>query len=84
MTAQNVAVELSYIEKNFRLNWSGKREKIKPILTKAIRTTISGPRLIEIIGEQRAVFIFKKIAKMKCEKKRFSVQDKGVLTVYVK
>lgn len=75
---------LSYIEKNFRLNWEGKRERIKPRLTKALRTTISAPRLIEIIGEHRAAFLFQSMCKMKGDKKTFSVQDKGKLTVYVK
>jgi hypothetical protein len=75
---------LSYIEKNFRLNWEGKRERIKPRLTKPLRTTISAPRLIEIIGESRANFLFNSMCKMKGDKKTFSVQDKGKLTVYVK
>jgi len=75
---------LTYIEKNFRLNWEGKREKVKPRLTKPLRTTISAPRLIEIIGEHRAEFIFNSMRKMKGDKKTYKVQDKGRLTVYVK
>lgn len=76
--------DLTLIEKNFRLNWSANTEKVKPRLTKALRTTISAPRLIDIIGEHRAEFIFKSMLKMKGDKKVFSVQDKGKLTVYVK
>lgn len=76
--------DLTFIEKNFRLNWEGKKEKVKPRLTKALRTTISPSRLIAIIGEHRAEFLFESMCKMKGDKKTFSVQDKGKLTVYVK
>lgn len=75
-------VDLAFIEKNFRLNWSGKREKIKPYLSKPIRTTVSGPRLIEIIGLNHANYLFGKMIEMKDQKKTFSVRDKGKLTVY--
>lgn len=74
---------LIFIEKNFRLNWAGRGERVKPILTKRLRTTVSPPRLIDIIGEKRAYFLFDKMVKMKGDKKRFRVQDKGVLNVYV-
>lgn len=76
--------DLTFIEKNFRLNWEGKKEKVKPRLAKALRTTISPQRLISIIGEHRAAFLFESMCKMKGDKKTFSVQDKGKLTVYVK
>lgn len=80
----NQEIDLSLIEKHFRLNWSGPKEHIKPILVKQLRTTISAPRLIDIIGKERADYLFKKMLKMKEQKRTFKVQNKGVLTVYCK
>lgn len=81
---ENQNIDTSLIEKHFRLNWCGPKEKVKPILVKQLRTTISAPRLIDIIGTERANYLFAKMLKMKEQKRTFKVQNKGTLTVYCK
>jgi hypothetical protein len=76
--------EIILFNKNFQLTWEPTREKIKPYLIKRKRMTITVEKLHEVVGEKRADFIIEKCLKLKKDKKRFYVQNKGKLDVYVK
>lgn len=73
-----------YFSCNFRLAWQPVREKVKPFLLKRQRQLITLDKLYEIVGKKRADFIVKKCLQLKLDKKRFKVQNKGILDVYCK
>ena len=75
-------IDEAWLNKNFAVQFTPIREKVKPILLTNRRQTISFSKLHELIGKQRSEFIIKKCLVMKEQKKTFNVQNRGRVSVF--